>query len=122
MTARLRPRSTALAATSGPYVIFLDADDMLLPHGVETHVYVHLSLRIHVGFTSGDLLQVADSQVVLGSEEAFNRVICAKPRRQGQTACAPIAHTRQGAAPRLAAGKIRRYDPRADPVRRPNDQ
>jgi len=66
-----------LAASSGPYVIFVDADDMLLPHGVETHVYVHLSLRIHVGFTSGDLLQLTDSQVVLGSEEAFNRVICA---------------------------------------------
>ncbi len=52
-----------LAASSGPYVIFLDADDLLLPHGVETHIYVHLSLRIHVGFTSGDLLQVAGDQV-----------------------------------------------------------
>jgi glycosyltransferase involved in cell wall biosynthesis len=64
-----------LAESSGPYVIFLDADDMLLPHGVETHVYVHLSSRIHVGFTSGDLLQLSDSQVVLGSEGAFNRFI-----------------------------------------------
>jgi glycosyltransferase involved in cell wall biosynthesis len=67
-----------LAASTGPYVIFLDADDMLLPHGVETHIYVHLSLRIHVGFTSGDMLQVvAGNQVVLGSESAFNRVILA---------------------------------------------
>ncbi len=67
-----------LAASSGPYVIFLDADDMLLPQGVETHVYVHLSLRIHVGFSSGDLLQLSGDQVVLGSEAAFNRVICAR--------------------------------------------
>lgn len=66
-----------LAESSGPYVIFLDADDMLLPHGVASHVYVHLSLRVHVGFTSGDLLQVLNNQVVLGSEEAFNRVISA---------------------------------------------
>ncbi len=67
-----------LAASSGPYVIFLDADDLLLPHGVATHVYVHLSLRVHVGFTSGDLLQVSGDQVVLGSEEAFNRVVLKK--------------------------------------------
>lgn len=66
-----------LAESTGPYVIFLDADDMLLPHGIETHIYVHLSLRIHVGFTSGDLLQLSNDQVVLGSEAAFNRTICA---------------------------------------------
>ncbi|MGH6935855.1 MAG: glycosyltransferase family 2 protein, partial [Methylocella sp.] len=41
-----------LAASAGPYVIFLDADDFLLPNCVETHVFVHLSLRIHAGFTS----------------------------------------------------------------------
>lgn len=62
-----------LAASSGPYVIFLDADDLLLPHCVETHVFVHLSLRVHVGFTSGDMLQLAGDQVVLGTEQAFNR-------------------------------------------------
>jgi glycosyltransferase involved in cell wall biosynthesis len=67
-----------LAASNGPYVIFLDADDMLLPHGVDTHIFVHLSLRVHVGFTSSDMLQVVGNQVVLGSEEAFNRVICGK--------------------------------------------
>jgi glycosyltransferase involved in cell wall biosynthesis len=67
-----------LAASSGPYVIFLDADDLLLPDGVETHIYVHLSLREHVGFTSGDMLQAEGDQVVLGSEEAFGRVIRAK--------------------------------------------
>ncbi|PNG25977.1 glycosyltransferase family 2 protein [Methylocella silvestris] len=67
-----------LKASRGPYVIFLDADDLLLPHCVETHVYVHLSLRVHVGFSSGDLLQAAGNEVVLGAEEAFNRVITAK--------------------------------------------
>ncbi len=64
-----------LAASAGPYVIFLDADDFLLPDCVETHIFVHLSLRIHTGFTSGDMLQVANDQVVLGTEHAFNRVM-----------------------------------------------
>jgi len=64
-----------LAASAGPYVIFLDADDLLLPHCVETHVFVHLSLRIHVGFTSGDMLQLSGNQVVLGTEHAFNRLM-----------------------------------------------
>lgn len=63
------------AASAGPYVIFLDADDLLLPNCVETHVFVHLSLRVHVGFTSGDMLQTSGDQVVLGTEHAFNRVM-----------------------------------------------
>ncbi len=63
------------AASAGPYVIFLDADDLLLPNCVETHIFVHLSLRVHVGFTSGDMLQVSGDQVVLGTEHAFNRVM-----------------------------------------------
>jgi glycosyltransferase involved in cell wall biosynthesis len=68
-----------LAASSGPYVIFLDADDFLLPDCVDTHIFVHLSLRIHAGFTSGDMFQLASDQVVLGTEQAFNRVM--KTRR-----------------------------------------
>ena len=63
------------AASAGPYVIFLDADDLLLPDCVETHVFVHLSLRVHVGFTSGDMLQVSGDQVVLGTEHGFNQVM-----------------------------------------------
>ena len=63
-----------LAASRGAYVIFVDADDLLLPTGVEAHVYAHLSLRVHVGFTSGDMLQVAgtDPQVVVATGEDFN--------------------------------------------------
>jgi glycosyltransferase involved in cell wall biosynthesis len=72
------------AASAGPYVIFLDADDLLLPTCIETHIFVHLSLRIHVGFTSGDMLQLSGDQVVLGTEHAFNRVMLSgrgiKPR------------------------------------------
>jgi glycosyltransferase involved in cell wall biosynthesis len=64
-----------LAASKGPYVIFLDADDLLLPSCVETHVFVHLSLRVHVGFTSGDMLQMSGDQIVLGTEHAFSRVL-----------------------------------------------
>jgi glycosyltransferase involved in cell wall biosynthesis len=63
------------AASAGPYVIFLDADDLLLPHCVETHVFVHLSLRVHVGFTSGDMLQTSGDQVVLGTEHNFNQLL-----------------------------------------------
>lgn len=63
------------AASAGQYVIFLDADDLLLPNCVETHVFVHLSLRLHAGFTSGDMLQVSGDQVVLGTEHAFNQVM-----------------------------------------------
>lgn len=64
-----------LAAASGAYVVFMDADDVLLAQALETHIYVHLSLRIHVGFTSGDMLQVVEDQIVVGTGEELNRYI-----------------------------------------------
>jgi glycosyltransferase involved in cell wall biosynthesis len=54
-------------ASSGEYVVFLDADDCLLSAFVETHVFVHLSLRIPVGLTSADMIQAVDSRMVLGT-------------------------------------------------------
>jgi glycosyltransferase involved in cell wall biosynthesis len=63
------------AASSGAYVIFLDADDMLIPRSVEMHVLVHLSMRLHIGFTSGDMLQCADGQVVVSTGTELNRYI-----------------------------------------------
>lgn len=43
-------------ASSGEYVVFLDADDVLLPAFIETYIFVHLSLRIPVGFSSADMI------------------------------------------------------------------
>ena len=71
-----------LSASSGAYVIFQDADDFLLPDCAATHVYVHLSSRIHVGFTSGDMLQLSGDQLVLGTEHAFNRRMLTKRGRK----------------------------------------
>jgi glycosyltransferase involved in cell wall biosynthesis len=55
---------TGFAATAGEYVVFLDADDILLPQFVETHIFVHLSSRVAVGFTSSDMLQAKGAHVV----------------------------------------------------------
>ncbi len=51
----------------GEYVVFLDADDYLLSAFVETHVFVHLSLRVPVGFSSSDMIQAVGSRMVLGT-------------------------------------------------------
>lgn len=64
-----------LAQSSGQYVIFFDADDLLLPHSVETHIYVHLSSRLHIGFTAGDMLQAHNGNIVLSTGEAMNNYI-----------------------------------------------
>ena len=79
-----------LARTRGPYVIFLDADDYLLPHCVASHVAVHLSSRVHVGFTSGDMLQLVDGQIVLSTNEAICTFI-GKPRRVRDDLLRPTA-------------------------------
>jgi glycosyltransferase involved in cell wall biosynthesis len=62
-------------ASSGEYVVFLDADDFLLPAFVETHIFVHLSLRIPVGFTSADMLQAVESRLVLGTIYGFSEYV-----------------------------------------------
>lgn len=72
------------ATAKGRYIVFLDADDALLPHCVEAHIHVHLSLRVHVGFTAGDMLQVVKSDAVLSTGEAMNGYILrGKGRRPG---------------------------------------
>jgi glycosyltransferase involved in cell wall biosynthesis len=83
VTALFRPENSgqslscqdAFKASSGQYVIFLDADDILLPSAVETHIYVHLSLRIPVGFSSGDMLQVVNNEIVLGTRQTFSSYV-----------------------------------------------
>jgi len=53
------------AASAGEYVVFLDADDLLLPAFVETHIFTHLSLRAPVGFTTSDMLQAYGTNIVV---------------------------------------------------------
>ena len=54
-------------ASSGEYIVFLDADDFLLSAFVETHLFVHLSLRVLVGFSSSDMIQAVGSRMVVGT-------------------------------------------------------
>ncbi|HEY1736285.1 MAG TPA: glycosyltransferase [Methylovirgula sp.] len=62
-------------ATTGQYIIFLDADDVLLSRAIETHIYVHLSSRIHIGFTAGDMLQAFKGSIIVATGEAMNKYI-----------------------------------------------
>jgi len=73
-----------LAASSGQYIIFLDADDYLLPKCIEAHIYVHLSMRPHIAFTSVDMLQVAGKHIVVASGEESNRFIQRKRLPNGK--------------------------------------
>ena len=53
----------------------LDADDVLLSDFVATHIFVHLSLRIPVGFTSSDMAQASNSRLVLSTIHPFSDYI-----------------------------------------------
>src|SRR5262245_17591170 len=55
------------AASSGEYVVFVDADDYLLDSFTLTHVFVHLSLRVPVGFSSSDMFQAAGQRLAVGT-------------------------------------------------------
>jgi glycosyltransferase involved in cell wall biosynthesis len=69
-------------ASSGDYVVFLDADDVLLPDFVHTHVFVHLSLRVPVGLTSSDMAQAAGERLVLSGLPQINEYV-----RSGKGKC-----------------------------------
>ena len=59
-------------ASGGEYVVFLDADDYLLPRFIETHIFVHLSLRIPVGLSSSDMAQAVETNMVVGTGQGFS--------------------------------------------------
>jgi glycosyltransferase involved in cell wall biosynthesis len=60
-----------LKESSGDYVIFMDADDFMLARCIEAHVIAHLSLRVPVGFTSVDMLQIFEGRVVTTAFPCF---------------------------------------------------
>ena len=47
-------------------MVFLDADGVLLPEFNETHIFIHLSLRIPWLY-SADVLQTVESRIVFGT-------------------------------------------------------
>lgn len=69
---------TGFAASSGEYVVFLDADDVLLPTFVEMHVFTHLSIRVPVGFTSSDMLQTTGSRIVRSGMTCFSKYVASR--------------------------------------------
>lgn len=68
-----------LRASRGQYIVFMDADDLLDPDFVRDHVYVHLSSRVHVGFTSSDIYQFVNGRLVVATGEAMNNYILGSP-------------------------------------------
>ena len=50
--------------SSGEFVVFLDADDVLFPDFVGTHIYTHLSLPWQVAFTSSHLVYIGSHRTV----------------------------------------------------------
>ena len=69
-------------ATSAPYVTFLDADDMMLPDFLSTHMFTHLSLRMPLGFTCSDMFQTLGDDLVLGTFVALNAFVRSGAGRQ----------------------------------------
>lgn len=63
------------AASAGDYVIFLDADDVLLPAAVETHAYVHLSARVPVGLTTSDMMRAVNGRLVQGCDREIGSYV-----------------------------------------------
>jgi glycosyltransferase involved in cell wall biosynthesis len=83
-------------ASSGEYIVFLDADDVLLPDFVETHIFVHLSLRVPVGLSSSDMVQALGSRLVVSTIDYFSDYV-----RSGKGKCADLIRRVDDNAPGL---------------------
>ena len=58
---------TGLQHRDGTFVVFVDADDLLFPDFLETHLKAHLNSARLAAFTNSELLQIsADGQVLSG--------------------------------------------------------
>lgn len=53
-----------LRNSTGEFVCFLDADDLLLPEFCATHVYLHLAIPQQIAFTSTDLAHITKTGAV----------------------------------------------------------
>lgn len=71
-----------LSRTNGQFVVFLDADDVLLPNAIASHVYVHNSLRLSIGFTCSDMLQIDGNTFVSSANQALNRFVLGNPKQR----------------------------------------
>lgn len=58
---------TGLQHTRGRFVVFVDADDMLLPHFLEVHVAAHLNGLYDAAFTNSDQFQIGPDGEVLSA-------------------------------------------------------
>ena len=57
----------ALDYIRGGFVVFVDADDILLPTFCSMHVQVHLALAHNVAFTSSDVFEINKDREILSS-------------------------------------------------------
>lgn len=59
---------TGLQHTSGRFVVFVDADDLLLPDFIETHLKAHLNSSYEAALSNSDQFQIgSDGQVLSGT-------------------------------------------------------
>jgi len=71
-----------LARATGSFIVFLDADDILLPHAIVSHVHTHLSLRFPVGFTCADMLQIGGNTLMGSTSLPLNTFVVTNPDRR----------------------------------------
>ena len=70
-------------ASSGEFITFLDADDVLFSDFVGTHVYTHLALPWQVAFTSSHLVHIGPTRrLITGTSGAIRYTLLSTPRAE----------------------------------------
>ncbi|CAN2536139.1 Undecaprenyl-phosphate+4-deoxy-4-formamido-L-arabinose+transferase [Methylocapsa aurea] len=108
----------------GDFVLFLDADDILLENAITTHIFVHLSSRIRAGFTTCDWLQTLDERLMAGAFFPLELLEYHEPRNSGlgllhrlDKSCTHIWPPNVGAPPDDLARRVF-YMPPSDAARK----
>jgi hypothetical protein len=72
---QLGAQAIGLSHSRGSFIVFLDADDLLMPHFIERHVFIHLNTSFPVAFSASDQIVIdGNGAIVANTRRNLNTI------------------------------------------------
>jgi len=81
----------ALEASTAPFIVWVDGDDLLEPSFVETHIRYHLNAKAACAFTSSNMAVIdSDGQIISGTVPSLSNSLVFRPQK-GEVEINPLS-------------------------------